>query len=70
MKVVIAPDSFKESLSAAEVAAAIAAGLREVWPQAELVCRPMADGAGRHLGERAKGADVTDIQADDVSGRA
>ncbi|CAD5377908.1 glycerate kinase II [Pseudomonas sp. OF001] len=44
MKVVIAPDSFKESLSAAEVAAAIAAGLREVWPQAELLCRPMADG--------------------------
>lgn len=44
MKIVIAPDSFKESLSAAEVAAAIAAGLREVWPQAELVCRPMADG--------------------------
>jgi glycerate kinase len=44
MKVVIAPDSFKESLSAAEVASAIAAGLREVWPQAELVCRPMADG--------------------------
>ncbi len=44
MKVVIAPDSFKESLSAAEVAVAIAAGLREVWPQAELLCRPMADG--------------------------
>ncbi|MCM2320535.1 MAG: glycerate kinase [Pseudomonas sp.] len=44
MKIVIAPDSFKESLSAAEVAAAIATGLREVWPQAELLCRPMADG--------------------------
>jgi len=44
MKIVIAPDSFKESLSAAEVAAAIAAGLGEVWPQAELICRPMADG--------------------------
>lgn len=44
MKVVIAPDSFKESLSAAEVASAIAAGLREVWPHAELLCRPMADG--------------------------
>jgi len=44
MKIVIAPDSFKESLSASEVAAAIAAGLGEVWPQAELVCRPMADG--------------------------
>lgn len=44
MKIVIAPDSFKESLPAAEVATAIAAGLHEVWPQAELLCRPMADG--------------------------
>lgn len=44
MKVVIAPDSFKESLEAAAVAAAIAAGWRSVWPQAELLCRPMADG--------------------------
>ncbi|MCC6076639.1 glycerate kinase [Pseudomonas sp. GCM10022188] len=44
MKVVIAPDSFKESLSATQVAAAIAGGLREVWPEAELLCRPMADG--------------------------
>lgn len=44
MKVVIAPDSFKESLDAAAVAAAIAAGWRAVWPQAELLCRPMADG--------------------------
>jgi len=44
MKIVIAPDSFKESLSAAEVATAIATGLHEVWPQAELLCRPMADG--------------------------
>ena len=44
MKIVIAPDSFKESLPAAAVAEAIAAGLREVWPQAELLCRPMADG--------------------------
>ncbi|MBB3103119.1 glycerate kinase [Azomonas macrocytogenes] len=44
MKIVIAPDSFKESLSAPDVAAAIAEGLREVWPDAELRCRPMADG--------------------------
>lgn len=44
MKVVIAPDSFKESLDAAAVASAIAAGWRAVWPQAELLCRPMADG--------------------------
>lgn len=44
MKVVIAPDSFKESLSAAEVAAAIARGWAKVFPAAELVLLPMADG--------------------------
>lgn len=43
-KVVIAPDSFKESLSATEVAQAIAAGLREIWPDTDIVCIPMADG--------------------------
>ena len=31
MKIVIAPDSYKESLSAAEVALAIEAGFREVF---------------------------------------
>ncbi|MBF8722501.1 glycerate kinase [Pseudomonas guariconensis] len=44
MKVVIAPDSFKDSLDAAAVARAIGAGLAEVWPDAELVECPMADG--------------------------
>ncbi|AMR66525.1 glycerate kinase [Aquipseudomonas alcaligenes] len=44
MKIVIAPDSFKESLSAPEVAAAIARGWRQVFPDAELLLRPMADG--------------------------
>lgn len=44
MKIVIAPDSFKDSLGAAEVAAAIAEGLAEVWPQAQVVQCPMADG--------------------------
>ncbi|MBF8741797.1 glycerate kinase [Pseudomonas guariconensis] len=44
MKVVIAPDSFKDSLDAAGVARAIGAGLAEVWPDAELVECPMADG--------------------------
>lgn len=32
MKVVIAPDSYKESLSALEVATQIEAGFREVFP--------------------------------------
>lgn len=44
MKIVIAPDSFKESLSAAAVAAALAEGLRRVLPQVEVVMVPMADG--------------------------
>jgi glycerate 2-kinase len=44
MKIVIAPDKFKGSLPAAEVADAIAAGLRAGWPEAELVTIPVADG--------------------------
>jgi glycerate kinase len=42
--VVLAPDSFKGSLSASDAAAAIAAGLRRVWPDADLRLCPMADG--------------------------
>ncbi|SBW04645.1 glycerate kinase I [uncultured Alphaproteobacteria bacterium] len=44
MKIVIAPDSFKESLSALEAARAIEAGFREVFPDAEYVKVPVADG--------------------------
>lgn len=44
MKIVIAPDSFKDSLSAADVARAIAVGLAQALPDAELICIPMADG--------------------------
>jgi glycerate 2-kinase len=44
MKIVIAPDKFKGSLSATQVAAAIAAGLRAELPAAELVTVPVADG--------------------------
>ncbi|UZM15177.1 glycerate kinase [Pseudomonas kielensis] len=44
MKIVIAPDSFKDSLSAIDVADAIALGLAEVWPDAQMVKCPMADG--------------------------
>ena len=44
MKIVLAPDKFKGSLPAAQVAAAIAAGLRAELPAAELVTIPVADG--------------------------
>ncbi|MBI0438133.1 glycerate kinase [Dickeya dianthicola] len=44
MKIVIAPDSYKESLSAQEVATQIEAGFREVFPNASYVKLPVADG--------------------------
>ncbi|GEA14934.1 MAG: glycerate 2-kinase [Moorella sp. (in: firmicutes)] len=43
-RIVIAPDSFKESLDAPAVAAAIAEGIKRVFPEAETVTVPMADG--------------------------
>ncbi|MBV6540212.1 glycerate kinase [Ursidibacter maritimus] len=44
MNIVIAPDSFKESLSALEVAKAIEIGFRRVYPNANYQLVPMADG--------------------------
>lgn len=44
MKVLVAPDKFKGSLTAVEAALAIREGLISVWPNAEYVLRPIADG--------------------------
>jgi len=44
VKILIAPDKFKGSLSAAAAAEAIAAGFRRAWPEAELSLLPIADG--------------------------
>lgn len=44
MKIVIAPDSYKESLSALNVATAIERGFKEIFPDAEYVKLPVADG--------------------------
>ena len=44
MKIVIAPDSYKESLSALAVATAIEQGFCEIFPMAEYVKLPVADG--------------------------
>src|SRR5438874_3761898 len=46
MRILIAPDKFKGALNAREVAESIAAGLREVLPDAEMDVAPMADGGG------------------------
>lgn len=44
MKILVAPDKFKGSLSAVAAAEAIAAGFARGWPEAEVECAPMADG--------------------------
>ncbi|MCE0495968.1 glycerate kinase [Vibrio salinus] len=44
MRIVIAPDSYKESLTAMEVANAIEKGITEIIPSAQCIKVPMADG--------------------------
>ena len=44
MKIVVAPQALKGSLDAAEVGTAIAAGVRAVYPDAEIAVVPVADG--------------------------
>lgn len=44
MKIIIAPDSFKESLSALDAADAIERGFKSVFPNADYRKMPMADG--------------------------
>ncbi len=55
MRVVCAPDSFKESMSAPEAAAAMARGVRRVLPDADCLEIPMADG-GEGTAETLTGA--------------
>ena len=43
-RVLVAPDKLKGSLSAARVAEAMERGVRRVWPSAEVVLMPLADG--------------------------
>src|SRR5438477_1648189 len=44
MKVVVAPNAFKGTLTASQAARAIARGVREVFPDAEVIEVPVADG--------------------------
>jgi glycerate kinase len=44
VKVLVAPDKFKGSLTAAEVASAVAQGLADVHPSLAMRCLPVADG--------------------------
>ena len=44
MKITIAMDSFKGSLSSIDAGKAVEAGIRRVYPHAEIFIRPLADG--------------------------
>ncbi|MGC8659142.1 MAG: glycerate kinase [Desulfomonilaceae bacterium] len=67
MRVIIAPDSYKGSLSAVEVAKAIRKGIHQIFQQAEIIEVPIADGGegtvealvvatgGKIVPERVKG---------------
>jgi glycerate kinase len=72
--VVIAPDSFKGSITAPHAASAIAEGLRRVWSTADLRLCPMADGGegtldavlsrgGQRLTARVGGASDKTVEA-------
>jgi glycerate kinase len=67
MKIVVAPDSFKGCLAAADVAAAIAAGVRKAAPDAEVVEVPMADG-GEGTVQALVAASGGHIEAREVEG--
>jgi len=59
MRIVIAPDKFKGTLTAREAADAMALAVRERWPGAEIAIVPMADGGDGTL-DALGGANVSD----------
>ncbi|MFC5605084.1 glycerate kinase [Sporosarcina koreensis] len=71
MKVIVAPDSFKGSLTAIEAAEAIAAGIRDINPEIQTVLLPAADGGEgtmRSLVDATRGRYVS-ITVEDPLGR-
>ena len=69
--IVVAPDSFKGSLSAAEVARALADGVRAAGPDARVTLLPMADGGEGTLEALAAawGAGLREAETVDALGR-
>jgi len=71
MRILIAPDKFKGSLSASAAAEAIARGLRAVWPDAQFDLAPIADG-GEGFAESlavALDAEWVKVASEDAIGR-
>ncbi|MBL7074219.1 glycerate kinase [candidate division KSB1 bacterium] len=67
MKIVVAPNAFKESLTALEAANFIEEGIKRVFPECEVVKVPMADG-GDGTAAALVGATGGRILAEEVNG--
>ncbi|MFP7706448.1 glycerate kinase [Trueperella sp. LYQ141] len=72
MKIVLAPDSFKESLSASEAAKCMRRAVKQVWPDAQCCEVPMADGGEGTMAAivSALGGEVQYADVHDALGRA
>lgn len=76
MKFLLAPDSFKGSLTAKEAALAMKKAIQRIWPEAETVILPMADGGegtvqslidatqGQRISERVMNPVMEPVMAD------
>lgn len=71
MKIVIAPQEFKESLRGIEIARAMREGVIRVWPDAETELVPVADGGDGTLQSLvdASGGEIMSATVDDPLGR-
>ena len=71
MKIVVAPDSFKECLSARQVARAMSGAILEMYPHAEVTAIPLADGGEGTLDVLAgpMGAYIETVSVSDPLGR-
>ena len=74
MRILIAPDSFKESLSAKEVALALKSGLEKALPDADFDLMPIGDGGegtldalAENLNLEKKTVKIPHIQVMDLS---
>jgi glycerate kinase len=71
VRILVAPDSYKGSATAAEAARAMAEGLASVWPEAEIERIPLADG-GTGFAEAllaARGGRLVPVRVRDPLGR-
>jgi glycerate kinase len=70
-KVVLAPQGFKESLTGMEIAEAMSIGVKHIWPDAETVLIPVADGGDGTLQALvdSSGGSVRTAMVEDAIGR-